>query len=248
MNDFSQIFIEPEEIVNFLKRDMNLKEVYQKILFQKVVSQVAEEKGISVTTEEIEAEANRQRRERRLEKAADTVAWLDEQLVTPNDWEMGIRDRLLSQKLANLLFAQEVENFFIENRLDFEQVILYQIIVDSEKLAQEIYYQIEECEISFYEAARLYDVDPLRRYKCGYEGNVYRFILQPDIANIVFKTPPKQLISPLKTEQGYHLFMVEELLPAELTPERYQEILNNMFQKWLVTQIDLMLSSLLSDS
>jgi parvulin-like peptidyl-prolyl isomerase len=247
MNDLSQIFIEPEEIVNFLKREMNLKEVYQEILFKRVISHVAQERGITITTQEIEVEADRQRREQRLEKATDTLTWLAEQLVTPYDWEMGIRDRLLSQKLAQCMFAEEVEKFFIENSLEFEQVILYQIIVESGKLAQEIYYQIEDGEISFYDAANLYDLDVHRRRKCGYEGTVYRFALQPDIAAVIFKTPPKHLIGPIKTEQGYHLFIVEELLPAELTSERYQEILNNMFQHWIVKEVDYMLdSSLLS--
>ncbi len=245
MNDLSQIFIEHEEIVNFLKQQMNLKEVYQKILFKKVISHVAQEKGITVTTQEVEAEADRQRREQRLEKATDTLAWLADQLITPHDWEMGIRDRLLSQKLAQYMFAKEVEKFFIENSLEFEQVILYQIVVESDKLAQEIYYQIEDGEISFYDAANLYDIDPERKRKCGYEGTLYHFDIQPDIAAVIFKAPPKQLIGPLKSEQGYHLFIVEELLPAELTPERYQEILKNMFQHWLVTELDYMLDSAL---
>ncbi|QLE54878.1 peptidylprolyl isomerase [Nostoc sp. TCL26-01] len=248
MNDLTNVFIAPEEIVNFLKKEMNVKEVYQKILFQKVIWQVAQARGIIVTTEEIEAEANRQRREKRLEKAADTVAWLADQLVTPDDWEMGIRDRLLSQKLAHVLFADKVEAFFRENKRAFEQVSLYQIIVDSPKLAQEIYYQIEDGEISFYEAANRYDVDILRRQKCGYEGKIYRFAFPVDIATVLFKASPKQLIGPLQTQQGYHIFMVDELFSAELTPERYQDILNNMFQQWLVTELNSMLNSLSRDN
>ncbi|MBD2345890.1 peptidylprolyl isomerase [Anabaena subtropica] len=243
MNDLTKVFIAPEEIVNFLKKDMNLKEVYQKILFQRLIWQVAEVRGITVTTEEIETEANRQRREKRLEKAADTMAWLEDQLVSPEDWEMGIRDRLLSQKLANFLFADKVEAFFIQNQLEFEQVSLYQIIVDSEQLAQEIYYQIEDDEISFYEAAYLYNIDDFRRQKCGYEGKVYRFALPSNIAAVIFRTSPKQLVGPLQTEQGYHLFMVEEFVSAELTLERYQEILGNMFHQWLVTELNNILNS-----
>lgn len=241
MNDLSNIFIEPEEIVNFLKSEMNLKEVYENILFKRVIRQVAQERGITVTTEEIESEANRQRHEQHLEKATDTVAWLADQLISPYNWEEGIRDRLLSQKLAESLFTQEVEKFFIQNRLAFEQVILYQLVVESEILAQELYYQIEEGEISFYEAAHRYDIDIQRRRQCGYEGTIYRFALQPNIANIVFSVPPKQLIGPIKTEQGYHLFIVEDLLPAVLTPERYQEIINNMFKNWLVNELNYML-------
>ncbi|BAY39066.1 hypothetical protein NIES2111_34160 [Nostoc sp. NIES-2111] len=246
MNDLTKIFIAPEEIVNFLKKEMNLKEVYQKILFQRVIWQVAEARGITVTTEEIEAEANRQRREKHLEKAADTLAWLADQLVSPEDWELGIRDRLLSQKLANLLFAEKVEAFFFQNQLEFEQVSLYQIIVDSQKLVQEIYYQIEDEEISFYEAAHLYDIDISRRQKCGYEGKLYRFDLPTNIAAVIFRSSPKQLIGPIQTNQGYHLFMVDNFFSAELTSERYQEILNNMFQQWLVMEVDNILNSLVN--
>lgn len=236
MNKPEQVLITPEEIVKFFKKELKFKEVSQKILFNKVIYEVAAERGIVVTAAEIEAEANRQRREKHLEKAADTLAWLRDQLVTTDDWEIGIRDRLLSQKLANILFAQEVEAFFHKNQLDFAQAILYQIIVDSEKLAQEIYYQIEDGEVSFYEAAHLYDLDIVRRQKCGYEGKVYRFNLPKDIAAIVFSNPPQQLIGPIKTAQGYHLLIVEEFLPAELTDEKYQEILNNLFQKWLLIE------------
>ncbi|MBE9006222.1 peptidylprolyl isomerase [Fortiea sp. LEGE XX443] len=249
MNNLSKIFIEPEEVVNLLKKQMRLKEVYQTILVNRVIWQAAEARGITITAEEIEAEAENQRREKRLERAADTLGWLADQLVTPYDWEMGIRDRLLSHKLAQVLFADEVENLFMQNRSEFEQVILYQIIVDSETLAQELYYQIEDGEISFYHAAHIHDIDAHRRRKCGYEGIVYRFALQPDIATVVFRGAPQQVISPCKSEKGYHLFLIEEFIPAELTPARYQEIINKKFHNWLNTELECMLNTeLLSNS
>lgn len=238
MKDFSKIVIETEEIINFLKSEMSYKEVCQKILYQRVISQTARERGIIVTAEEVEAEANRQRRERSLEKATDTLSWLADELMTLHDWEVAIQNNLLAQKLAEMLFTQEVEKFFAQNRLEFEQVILYQIVVANEKLAQELYYQIEEDEISFYDAAHLHDIDSDRRHKCGYEGKIYRWVLQPKIATVVFSTPQNQLIGPLKTEQGFHLLMVEEFIPAELTTQRYEEILNKMFKHWLATELE----------
>lgn len=235
-----KISIQPEEIVNFLKSEIQIKEIYIQILSQKIIEKAAKEKGIHISTEEIEIEANRQRREKCLEKASDTLRWLEQQMLTPLDWEVGIRKRLLAKKLASELFAKEVEKFFIQNRSQFEQVVLYHFFVNNEKLAQELYYQIEEGEISFYQAARLHDVDEKRRYKCGYEGKVYRWGILPEIAALVFSTPAKQLLGPIKTEYGYHLLMVEENIPAELTPKRYEEIIHNMFQQWLDTEVDYM--------
>ena len=171
------------------------------------------------------------------------MTWLAEQLVSPYDWEIGIRSQLLAQKLAQTLFAKEAEKFFHQNRQEFEQIVLYQIIVTCEKLAQELYYQIEEDEISFYEAAHIYDIDEHRRQKCGYEGKIYRWAMQPSIAEVVFGSPPQHLIGPLRSEQGYHLLLVEEVIAAELTPQIYQEIINNMFQQWLTSEVQYLLNS-----
>ncbi|MCJ8279719.1 MAG: peptidylprolyl isomerase [Rivularia sp. ALOHA_DT_140] len=238
MNNQFKIIIEPEEIIKCLKTEIKLKEVCTNILYHKIIEKAAQQKNIAVTTEEIEIEANRQRREKRLEKASDTVEWLEKQMLTPLDWEVGIRNRLLRQKLALVLFGNEVEKFFTQNRSEFEQVILYQFVVSNEKLAQELYYQIEETEISFYQAARFHDIDENRRYKCGYEGKVYRWAIIPEIAPLVFSASLKQLIGPIKTDIGYHLFIVEDYIPAELTPKRYQEILDNMFKQWLDAEVD----------
>lgn len=243
MINLSEAAIELDEIVSFLKRNIQLKDVYEKILQQRVINQAAQERGLSVTSEEIQTEANRMRYEKLLEKASETMAWLADQMITPEDLEEGIRDRLLSKKLAESLFAKEVEKFFAQNRLNFDQVLLYQIVVADGKLAQELFYQIEEREISFYEAAHLYDIDEKRRQQFGFEGKLDRWNFKPDIAAAVFGAKLGEVIEPLQTAQGYHLFMVEEFIPAELTPQRYQEILDNMFKEWLVSELNYMLHS-----
>ncbi len=241
MSDISQIAIEPEIIVDFLKSDLKLKEIWQKILFQRVIDEAAKQREIIVTNEEIQLEANRQRLERRLEKASDTLAWLTEQLISPEDWENGIRNQLLSKKLSAELFSKRVEQFYAQNRLDFEQIVFYQIIVANQYLAQEICYQIEEGEISFYEAAHLYDIDDKRRQQCGYEGKFYRFNLKPSLAATLFMASPKKVIGPIGSEQVYNIFMVEEFISAELTPEKHDEVLNQMFEEWLTAELNYLL-------
>ena len=241
MVNISKVLVEFDEIIDLLKKDIQFKEVSQKILEQKIINQAAQQRGLTVTPEEIQAGADGLRREKRLEKASDTLAWLAEQTITVDDWESGICDRLLAKKLAEHIFAKDVEKFFAQNRLDFEQILLYQIIVPYERLAQEIFYQIEEQEISFYEAAHLYDIDEKRRQQCGCEGKLYRWSLKPDVATVVFSAQLGEVVAPLQTEQGYHILMVQEFIPAELTPERYQDILNKMFKQWLANELNYML-------
>lgn len=241
MNEPPRVAIEPDEIVSFLKQKVSYKEVRQTILSQRLIQQAATARGLTVTPEEIEFEAERQRREKRLEKASDTLAWLADELIAVEDWEAGIHHQILEKKLAESLFAKDVEKFFAQNQLDFEQILLYQIIVPYERVAQELFYQIEEEEISFYEAAHLYDIDEKRRYQCGYEGKVHRWSLMPDIVAVVFSAEPGQIIAPLQTEQGYHLLLVEEFISAQLTPEVYQDILKRMFKEWLANELNYMI-------
>lgn len=237
--DFFRVSTAPNEIVSFLRKNMRLKEVCQKILYQKIIEQSAQEAGLTVTPEEIQAEAERQTKH--LEQSADTFAWLANQMIALEDWEAGIRDRLLAQKLSQSLFGKEVEKFFTQNQADFDQIILYQIVVPYEKLAQQLFYQILEEEISFYEVAHLYDIDEIRRYHCGYEGKLYRWNLKPEIAAVVFSAGVGELVGPITTDQGVHLLTVEEFIPAELNSTRYQDILNLMFMQWLECELNYLL-------
>lgn len=241
MKDFSQPLIEASEIIELLRRELQLKTFTQKVLQKKVIEKAAEERGLTVTPEEIQVVGDQLRREKRLEKAADTIAWLVDQMISVEDLEAGIRDRILAQKLAEHLFSKEVEKVFVQNKLQFDQIILYQIVVANLQLAQELFYQIQEGEISFFDAAYLYDIDENRRHLCGCEGKVYRWGLKPDIAVAVFSAQPGEVIRPIQTERGYHLFLVEKFLPAELTPQRYQEILHNMFNEWLSNEVNYLL-------
>ena len=241
MKDFSQPLIEASEIIELLRRELQLKTFSQKVLQKKVIEKAAQERGLTVTPEEVQVVGDQLRREKRLEKAADTIAWLVDQMISVEDLEAGIRDRLLAQKLAEHLFSKEVEKVFVQNKLQFDQIILYQIVVANQQLAQELFYQIQEGEISFFDAAHLYDIDENRRHLCGCEGKVYRWGLKPEIAVAVFSAQPGEVIRPIETERGYHLFLVEKFLPAELTPQRYQEILHNMFNEWLSNEVNYLL-------
>jgi parvulin-like peptidyl-prolyl isomerase len=230
--------ISSESVTSFLKKNFTIKDICRQILSQEIINQTAREKSIVVEPKEIQKEADRMRRQKRLDKASQTFAWLTEEMITPDDWEEGIKDRILRQKLARTLFAEEAQKHFAQNRLDFEQVLLYQLVVSSERLALELLYQIEEEEISFYEAAHLYDIDEKRRYQCGCEGKLYRLSLHPKVSALIFSSPAGQVLGPIKTDLGYHLFKTEEFFKAELTPPIHQEIIDKLFESWLQGELN----------
>lgn len=242
MIQFKSTTIESDEILSFLKQTRQLKQICNHLLYQRIINQIAQKLGIDVTIDEIRAEIDRVRYENRLFQATDIFAWLADQLITVEEWEDGIRDLLLSQKLSRHLFSTEVERFFTEHQLEFDQVVLYRIAVPYEQLAREISYGIIEGEISFYEAAHIYDLDCQRRCFCGYEGRIYRNSLQPELSSLIFSAKPGDVIGPVTLDQISHLFMVEEFIPAELTPERHKEILDRLFQEWISTELNYLFS------
>ena len=243
MIDLSRAQIEPEAIIFSLKKDMLLRDVHHKVLQQRVIDEAAQARGLTVLPEEIQAEADRLRHDFGLQRASETLSWLAGQLVTVEEWEAGIHDRLLSQKLAEALFGEEVGRFFAQHRVDFEQVLLYQIIIPYEQIAQEVFYEIEEEETSFYQAAHLYDIDEARRLQCGYEGKIYRWNLNATFSAIVFAANPKTVVGPIQTEQGFHLLMAEEFIAPQLTAEVRQEILQRLFREWLQAELSHILHS-----
>ena len=238
MVSFAHVTVEDAEIIGFLKRELRIKDICQRLLSQQVIENAAQDYGIKVTAEEIQTEADNQRYQQRLESAAQTYEWLHEQLISPDDWEAGIQYQLLQKKLASHLFKNQIERYFAEHRLDFEQVLLYRIAVPYAPIAQELLYQIEESEISFYEAAHLYDSNERRRLHCGYEGKPYRWNLGPQLAASIFSAKVGDIIGPLNIDNQHHLIMVEEFISASLTPDVRQTILDRLFQEWLDSELN----------
>jgi parvulin-like peptidyl-prolyl isomerase len=233
MIDFAGTSLSSEDIVDWLRRNLKIRDVCQQLIYRSIIEQAAREHQIDVAPEEIQSAADQMRYEMRLESAAQTMEWLSEQLISPYHWEQGIRDRLLLEKLRHSLFSNDVERIFAQNQLDYERVFIYRIQVPYRPLAQELLYQIEEGELSFYEAAHLYDVDEERRLRCGYDGRLSRWDFPPDIGSAVFGAAPNELLGPFPAGQSYDLLMVGGFLSADLNDETRNAILDRMFQEWL---------------
>lgn len=238
MIDFLGISVSPDEIVAFLRHQLQIRSICQQILYQRLIDRASEERQVTVSGQDIQAEADRTRYELRLESAARTQEWLTDHLVTAADWEIGIHARLLRQKLKEALFAQDVERIFMQSRIDFEEISLYRLRVPYLPLAQELFYQIEEGEISFYEAAHLYDVDEQRQLRCGYDGRLRRLDFEPDIAAILFGANAGTILGPFAIDAAYELLMVGEFIVPELTQEVRETILEQIFQEWLESELN----------
>ncbi len=237
MINFLGIDISTEDIVVLLRRSLTFTSACREVLSLSLVQTEAAMRSLEVSEAEIQIESDALRRRLQLESTEKTLAWLSEQQLSAAEWEESIRDRLLKEKLADAMFGEATRLYFTQNKLNYERVVLYQILVETAQVAQELSYQIEEREISFFEAAHIYNKHALQRDHCGYEGHKSRWMLNPDVAASVFGASPQAVVGPLSVAGGHALFFVDRFIASELTDEIYAEIRDRKFQQWLDAEI-----------
>ncbi|MDP5018262.1 MAG: peptidylprolyl isomerase, partial [Dolichospermum sp.] len=144
---------------------------------------------------------------------------------------------LLSAKLAHHLFADKVEPFFYAHQIDYSAAVTYEVILDDEDLSLEIFYALQEGEISFQEVARQYIQNPEIRRAGGYQGIRKRSDFRPEIASAVFASHPPEVLKPIITPKGAHLIIVEEIIEPQLNDPTRVVILSDLFTNWLKEKI-----------
>jgi parvulin-like peptidyl-prolyl isomerase len=232
------ITISSEDILHQVKLSYQIPSVIEEIVTRKIIADAAAEAGIKVETEELQKAADNIRIMRKLKSANDTWAWLQKHGLSLDDFEEVIYNNVLSEKLAQHLLADKVEPFFVEHQLDYAGVVMYEVVLDDEDLAMELFYGIQEGEMSFYEVAHQYIQDTELRRKGGYRGIVHRREMKPEISAAVFAATPPQILKPIVTSKGVNLIFVEELIQPQLDKTLAYKIGADLFSEWLKQQTE----------
>ena len=232
------ITISSEDILHQVKLSYKIPSLIEEIVTRKIIASAAAEAGIKVETEELQKAADSIRIMGKLKSADDTWAWLQKHGLSLDDFEEVIYNNVISGKLAQHLFLDKVKPFFVEHQLDYAGVVMYEVVLDDEDLAIELFYGIQEGEMSFYEVAHQYVQDTELRRKGGYRGIVRRKELKPEISAAVFAAKPPQVLKPIVTSSGVNLILVEEIIQPELDDKLSSQIMFNLFDEWLQQQIE----------
>jgi parvulin-like peptidyl-prolyl isomerase len=231
------ITISQNEILQQIKLSCQIPSLVEGILTRKIIANTAREQGIYTEPTELQQAADSFRLTNALANADETWLWLRKHGFSLDEFEELIYTSVLSSKLAQHLFSERVESFFVEHQLDYTQVVMYEIVLEDEDLALELFYAIAEGEINFSEAAHQYIQNQELRRCGGYRGRLLRSNLKPEIAVAVFSATPPQLLKPIVTSKGVHLIMVEEFIQPQLNEQLRYKILWDLFSQWLTSQL-----------
>lgn len=232
------ITITKEDILQQVKLSGQIPEIIEQIVSRKIITAAVAEADIKVETEELQKAADNIRLVNQLHSADDTWAWLEKHGLSLEDYEEMVYNNLISGKLVTHLFADKVEPYFFENQLNYVSAVLYEIVLDDEDLAIELFYAIKEGEMSFYDVAHQYIKDKELSRKCGFLGKVQRKDLKPEISAAVFAAKAPQLLKPIITSKGVHLILVEEIVKADLDNGLRLRIMSDLFGAWMKERVE----------
>jgi parvulin-like peptidyl-prolyl isomerase len=231
------ITIDRDEIFRHIQLSCQVPTAIEKIATCKIILSTAAEIGIQVEPEELQRAADRFRLANQLYEVNHTCIWLQDHHLSLDDFEELIRINLISEKLAQYLFADQVKSYFYEHQLNYASIIMYEIILQDNDLAMEIFYALQEGEVGFHEVAHQYIQDDQQRRCGGFRGILRRADLKPEISAAVFAATPPQILKPIPTSKGIHLILVEEIIQPQLNDSLYSQILADLFFVWLKQQL-----------
>lgn len=135
------------------------------------------------------------------------------------------------ERLKNIVAESRLQEFFIEQKLFLDRVVLSRIVVQAQELAEELKSQILE-GARFEQLAQEYSVTEDRVVN-GMMGPISRGQLPDALRALIELASPGEVIGPIEIEQWYCIFRIEQFLPAALEGQVKQELENQLFEQWL---------------
>jgi parvulin-like peptidyl-prolyl isomerase len=225
------------DLLHTLKLQGQLNSLIAGAVVEKVIASAALKEGLRVSDEELQHAADAFRLRRGLNKAADTQRWLAQNRLALADLEEGLQRDLIRQKLADKVTRGQVEKAFAENRAQFDRARLRHIVVEKEGVAQELLSRLQEEGADFGDLAREHSIDARTRQRGGDLGIVSRQAMPPAINAAVYGAKTGDVVGPLKTDAGYVLIKVEEILLGQLDAATTTAIGQNLFRDWIAQQV-----------
>jgi peptidyl-prolyl cis-trans isomerase C len=211
----------PEQQVLSVEERAELRRNYLRQLIDRELAMAeADRLAIEVTREEVDSVLAEYRLDYPEQQFQEM---LKSQGISEQAWQQELEERLRMEKvILQEVYAgitvekSEINTYFRQNREEFErpeQVRARQIVVSSEEEGQRALGVLRQGE-PFEQVAKEYSLSPDRE-QGGDLGYFSRGQMPDAFDEVVFKLPVGRLSDLVKTDYGYHIFLVEERRRAQ---------------------------------
>jgi len=197
---------------------------------------------ISLSEEESRRAVEEWRLQNKLGSIEDRDAWLTNQGLTIEQMEEMILRPLRLEKFKQAKWHPKADLYFIERKQSFDQVVYSLLRTQDQGLAWELYYRIQQGEMSFAECARQYSKGP-ESQTGGLLGPVALSQPHPQIGKMLSVSQPGKLWRPQALAEWFIIIRLEKYLPAKLDDAMRRRLVEEMHETWLQEQVQLISKS-----
>lgn len=140
------------------------------------------------------------------------------------------------EKYKQATWGGRVESHFLQNKRQFDLVVYYLISSKDAEVAQEIYFRIQEGEMSFTQLAKQYS-EGAEAEMGGLVGPIELRNVNPKLAQILSTSQLGRLNLPTRIGDWWVIIRLEKYLSAKLDEAMQQRIIDAMFREWLNTEL-----------
>lgn len=228
------------QAVQYLQAAGKLDETVGEILRQYVLEQTLQSRSdLQVADAEVAEAIAQFRQQANLTDPIEFEIWLAAQGVDLQVLQTQTQRELQLRHLRDRIAEPHLPQYFIERKLDLDQVVLSRLAVGDRELAEELYQQLLE-GASFEALAQDYSQTGDRLFN-GMLGLLSRGSLPDTLRAAVDAATPGDVLKPLFIEQEslWCLFRLDRVLPATLDhPEVLETLRNELFDQWIMRQLD----------
>ncbi|HEY9623162.1 MAG TPA: peptidylprolyl isomerase [Crinalium sp.] len=223
----------PEDILKHLQYSRKIAEIAKTVEREQLIVKLCEELNITVSDEELQSAGDAFRLEHKLLTAADTIAWLNQQRITVEDWSYGIRIERLTQKLKEHVFGGAIDAHYMSDRDQYKRVALSQILLPNEAEAIQVLQELQNNPSAFCALALQHSRGKQSKNSGGFIGVQFVMQLPVAIREAIANAQAGEIIGPVYTQLGYHVLKIEMWFPPECSESVRQTILDSLFENWL---------------
>ena len=239
MSDVLQIgnkTIDSDEIPAILKRQGLWAQFLRSLVIEEAIAETA------CSPEERSRAVEDWRLQNKLASMDAWKAWMETQSMTQEEVEDIILQPLRLEKFKKATWGSKVEGYFMDRRTALDQVVYSLLRTQDQHLARELYYRIEQQEVSFADCARQYSQGP-EKQTGGLLGPVPASQPHPHISKLLTISQPGQLWPPQNLAEWFVIVRLEKFIPAQLDDSMRRRLIDEMYETWLQEQVKQIASS-----
>lgn len=213
-------------------------EAVRKGITDTIALRKAQELGLGVSTEDLQIAADNFRNANGLQKATDTMTWLEGQGRSVEEFEASLEFTLLSERLRNHVASdRKIARRFQSEGAAFNAAELSQIVLFEDEEAALVARSIASGAVDFFDAAREYSEDFDTRGAGGYIGWRSRRALPTDLADEILSAEPGDIIGPRPVGDVHVILKVLAIRAPKLDSSTRNQLRETIFREWMDQQL-----------